>query len=495
MTAARPDRTGVRSTLRRAGRRIRLARGLSGAVLAGLSAHLVLVPWLVLKSVWPITGPDYVLAVGAAGAFGGLVGLLVPVPLRQAARTLDRNLGLDERLTAALEFAPRPDLPLVAPLLADADACAGRLSVRAGVPLAPPVRPVRAALAVLALSALLVWLPPVPLVPPAAVHAAPDAQPAAETQPAERRAALARGDPVRPPLRRPGAETPAVEFRDTPVETDPETLERSLRLASERHPYLDLGDRLPGLRVGGEPGSSLPVPAAAASRPGTELSARRYSRAEAAEALGELESLWGGARQRDLTRPPPLDVVQEHPEVGGPANQPEDGEPVHHDRSQGEPPEAMPLFPDEERLPPTSDRFASLPEATDTPTGDLPPWPKHGSGEGMDDDSPNSEEGTGRNAGEPGTGFSVLPPGLPAERIHTDQAPDVEPAGLRQDGAHRSFLADSAGRVAPARARRPMQDLRARFTRRAEQTLNEEWVPLDARSHIKRYFQAIQARR
>jgi len=143
----------------------------------------------------------------------------------------------------------------------------------------------------------------------------------------------------------------------------------------------------------------------------------------------------------------------------------------------------------------TIDRFASLPESTDTTTSDVPPWPKHGPGEGIDDDSPRDEEGTGRNAGEPGTGFAILPPGSIADRIDTEQAPEVELAGLRQDGAHRSFLADSAGQVARGQARRPMQDMRARFTRRAEQTLNEEWIPLDARNQIKRYFQAIQTRR
>ena len=87
------------------------------------------------------------------------------------------------------------------------------------------------------------------------------------------------------------------------------------------------------------------------------------------------------------------------------------------------------------------------------------------------------------------------PPGSIADRIDTEQAPEVELAGLRQDGAHRSFIADSAGQVARGQARRPMQDMRARFTRRAEQTLNEEWIPPDARGRIKRYFQAIQTRR
>ena len=495
MTGNVSERAGLRSTLRRAGRRIRLARGIAGAVLGALAVHVVLVPWLVLKSVWPIGGSEYVLAVVAATTFGALVGLLVPVPLRQAARTLDRNLDLDERLTAALEFESSTHLPLAAPLVADAAAHARRLSVATAVPLAPPSRPTRGAVAALAVSALLVWLPPLPLVSPASVHAAPDPRPAVETTPAEFHAATSPIPPLRRPPRAPVREPLAVEFRDSPLETDPESLEQSLRLADDRHPFRDLDDRLPSLRVGGAPGSVLPLPADAVSRPDTELSARRYSRAEADAALGELESLWGGARQRDTTRPPPLEVVRERPEEGGPASQPEGGEPVQREPSADDPPETMPLFPDEERLTPQSDRFASLPESTDAATSDVPPWPKHGPGEGIDDDSPRDEEGTGRNAGEPGTGFSVLPPGSIADRIDTEQAPEVELAGLRQDGAHRSFAADSAGQVARGQARRPMQDMRARFTRRAEQTLNEEWVPLDARSHIKRYFQAIQTRR
>ena len=495
MTGNAAERASLRSTLRRAGRRIRLARGVAGAVLAALSVHVVLVPWLVLKSVWPIGGSEYVLAVAAAATFGAFVGFLVPVPLRQAARTLDRNLGLDERLTAALEFESCTHLPLAAPLVADAAAHARRLSVPTAVPLAPPSRPTRGAMAALATSALLVWLPPLPLAAPASVHAAPDAGPVAEATPAAFQAATSPIPPLRRPPRPAGREALTVEFRDSPLEVEPETLEQSLRLASERHPFRDLDERLPSLRVGGAPGSVLPLPADAVSRPDTELSARRYSRAEAAAALGELETLWGGARQRDTTRPPPLEVVRERPEEGGPASQPEGGEPVQREPSESKPPEAIPLFPDEERLQPPSDRFASLPESTDATTSDVPPWPKHGPGEGIDDDSPRDEEGTGRNAGEPGTGFADLPPGSIAARIDTEQAPEVELAGLRQDGAHRSFAADSAGQVAPGQARRPMQDMRARFTRRAEQTLNEEWIPLDARSHIKRYFQAIQTRR
>ncbi len=494
MTVTVADRSRLRSTLRRATHRIRVARGVSGAVLAALSAHAVLVPWLVLKSVWPIGGAEYALVVGAVSALGALVGLLVPVPLRQAARTLDRNLGLDERLTAALEFESRIDLPLVAPLVADAAACASRLSVGAGVPLAPPARRTRATVAVLAISLLLVWLPAVPLVSSPSVQAAPEPHPTDETAPAELQATMARTDQVRHLRPPPAGETPADESRDAPVVTGPETPAHTLRTTNERQPLLDLDDRLPSLQIGGEPGIGLPIPAEAVSPPGTELSARRYSRAEAAEALGELEVLWGGARQRDTTRPPPLETVRERPDQGGPANQPEGGEQFYPEPSDGEQPERMPLFPDDEHLPPPSDRFASLPESTDTSTQDLPPWPRHGPGEGTADDSPGSEEGTGRNAGEPGTGFAVLPRGAPADRIHTEQAPDVEVAGLHQDGAHRSFLADSAGRVGPGQAQRPMQDMRARFTRRAEQTLNEEWIPLDARHHVKRYFQAIQAR-
>ncbi len=495
MTANPSERAGLRSTLRRAGRRIRLARGISGAVLAALAVHVVLIPWLLLKSVWPIDGTEYGLAVIAATALGAMAGFLVPVPLQKAARTLDRNLGLDERLTAALEFESSAHLPLAGPLLSDAATHAGRLSVPAGVSLAPSARPTRAALAVLAVSALLVWLPPVPLVSPASVQAAPEAQPVVGATPVELGATMAPITPLQRPPRQPIQETPAVEFRDSPVEIDPETLEHALRLSDQRRPFHDLDERLPSLRVGGVPGDILSLPADTLSRPDTELSARRYSRAEAAAALGELESLWGGARQRDTTRPPPLEVVRERPEEGGPASQPDGAEPVQREPSADDPPETMPLFPDEERLTPQSDRFASLPESTDTATSDVPPWPKHGPGEGIDDDSPRDEEGTGRNAGEPGSGFAVLPPGSIADRIDTEQAPEVELAGLRQDGAHRSFLADSAGQVARGQARRPMQDMRARFTRRAEQTLSEEWIPLDARSRIKRYFQAIQTRR
>ena len=373
MTVNPSERAGLRSTLRRAGRRIRLARGISGAVLAALAVHVVLIPWLLLKSVWPIDGTEYGLAVIAATALGAMAGFLVPVPNRLAARTLDRNLGLDERLAAALEFETSTHLPLAGPLLSDAAAHAGRLSVPTGVPLAPSSRPAHAALAVLAVSTLLVWLPPVPLVSPASVQAAPEAQPVVGASPVELGVTMTPITPLRRPPRQPVQETPAVEFRDSPVEIDPETLEHALRLSDQRRPFHDLDERLPSLRVGGVPGDILSLPADTLSRPDTELSARRYSRAEAAAALGELESLWGGARQRDTTRPPPLEVVRERPEEGGPASQPDGAEPVQREPSADDPPETMPLFPDEERLTPQSDRFASLPESTDTATSDVPP--------------------------------------------------------------------------------------------------------------------------
>ena len=489
------DRRDLRAALRRAGLRIRIARGISGAVVGGLSVHAALVPWLVLKSVWPIGWTEYALAVGATVALGAALSGLRAVPARHAARALDRNLGLSERLTTALEFETRPYLRLVYPLLADAAAHARKLSVAAAIPLAPPAASTYAATAAVAISLLLVWLPPIPLVTPVSAGAAPDAgsEVAAETV-ASRERASTFDIPHRQAVQ-PATPAHAIEFKDSPIEIDPEALERLLRAGDDRHGLLDLADRLPSLRIGSEPGSTLAALAGAASPPAADLSARRYSRAEAAKALGELESLWGSARQRDSAKPPPLQPVRDEPEEGGPAGQPEGGEPVNREASENEPPEEMPLNPDEERLTPPSDRFASLPESTDAAASDLPPWPKDGPGDGIDDDSRREEEGTGRNSGEPGTGFTNPLRGSIADRIDNEHAPEIELAGLHQDGAHQSFATDLTGRVAPGQARLTMQDMRSRFTRRAEQTLNEEWIPLEARGQIKRYFESIQARR
>jgi hypothetical protein len=163
--------------MRRVRRRLRLQAAVGGAVLFAIPAAAGL---LVAIYAWKIRllpgrGVLLVLAGAAAvGVLGALFGASRRIPLRRAARALDRAAGLSDRLGSALEFGPETRDPFEAAAVADAVRHVDRTRPAAAAPFAVPRDlPALGAIALVCLLLLLCRVPvPARPVPPPAPKAA-----------------------------------------------------------------------------------------------------------------------------------------------------------------------------------------------------------------------------------------------------------------------------------------------------------------------------------
>lgn len=501
MTVARPGHTvedAIVPLLRSAATRLRLERAFVFAVRFGLWSHVALLPWLALKPFGIAMHPGalqpsvrtYAIALIAVMVAGALVGLLRPLPLVRVARELDRRLQLEERLQSVLEFAHEHHRGAVRALIEDAVRLIDGMQLREAIPLRPPPDARRAGVAV-ALGALVLLLPDLQLGglvgPVASTGIVGDARAGVLSS-----LDKPEDEPEIPAQLPPPREVKDIEFKDSPLESRSAELMRFEPAEDEQFAMLDPAVGLPRLQPDND-SASQGARGGARSRQALDFQPRRASQQEAAERLGELETLWG-TPARPHEQPPALPAEKrEQPEESGPAE--EAGEEVpDHPVSEEETVEVNELHPDEERMPPQSDRFASLPEGMDAATNDLPPWPKGGPGEGQEDDSERDSEGTGRSSGKPGSGFAPFGRGPAAARFGSADEDEMRLKGLRQVGEEDSIETDLPALSTEGSSQMEFRALRARFTRRAEQSLSEEWVPFAAREQVKRYFRAIEAR-
>ena len=101
--------------LAEASRRIRLLRAPCRAVRFALFAHLILVPWVLLRGLLPLPFEFYILALLLVTVAGAACGLLSPLPPSLVTRLLDHRLALKERLGSALEVMHRQEQPMATP--------------------------------------------------------------------------------------------------------------------------------------------------------------------------------------------------------------------------------------------------------------------------------------------------------------------------------------------------------------------------------------------
>lgn len=136
-------------------RRMRLLLALRWGVRFALAATLAALLWLVGAKLTdiPFSGAGVALFLILALLAGAAFGALRRLSRFQAALITDARLGLQERLSSALDLLhqPEPD-PLVAALVADATRCAATIDARAVFPVKAPREtcPLAAALAILA---------------------------------------------------------------------------------------------------------------------------------------------------------------------------------------------------------------------------------------------------------------------------------------------------------------------------------------------------------
>ena len=114
--------------------RLRLQRGLDITVPILCLAHLLIVPWWFFREIWPFTLDIYLLFLVVISSVLGLTGIIIPITHLEAARYLDRNGNLDQRIEAAVEFINERKRPIVAALIRNAS---DRLRTRAVDKLVP----------------------------------------------------------------------------------------------------------------------------------------------------------------------------------------------------------------------------------------------------------------------------------------------------------------------------------------------------------------------
>ena len=229
------------------------------------------------------------------------------------------------------------------------------------------------------------------------------------------------------------------------------------------------------------------------SRTKDELALRLSTAEEITERLEKLETLWGSGTPRDGESTETEDRFDGVPSQGTPAEQPQGNQASQENPSDSAGgADSDDSDPREESNAPQSDRFSSAPETTNSRSTELPPFPRHGDGEGFDDKHEDSTEGSGRTSGQPGTGEAELVRGPPNKRINNDSPTELSLAGTQQAGRHDAYETDSRGLNASSESQYALRTLRIQFIRQAEEKLGDSWVPLEARAHVKCYFQTLE---
>jgi hypothetical protein len=154
-------------------RRLRLQAALEAGVLFAVPASASVLIAIFTWKIRLLDGRGLLFAVGAAVLFalvGAVAGAAGAIPLRRAARALDRSAGLSDRLGSALEFGPETQDPFEAAAVADAARHLPQARPEAAAPFGlPAALPALGAVVFVCLLLLLARIP---------VPAAPVARPA-----------------------------------------------------------------------------------------------------------------------------------------------------------------------------------------------------------------------------------------------------------------------------------------------------------------------------
>ncbi|MBI5477813.1 MAG: hypothetical protein HY906_03090 [Deltaproteobacteria bacterium] len=162
--------------MRRVRRRLRLQAALEAAVLFAIPAAAGVLVAIYAWKIRALQGRGVLLVLAGAaavGLLGALFGAGRRIPLRRAARAIDRAAGLSDRLGSALEFGPDTKDPFEAAAVEDATRHLDRARPAAAAPFAwPRDLPALGAITLVCLLLLLVRVPlparPVPVPPPQA---------------------------------------------------------------------------------------------------------------------------------------------------------------------------------------------------------------------------------------------------------------------------------------------------------------------------------------
>jgi hypothetical protein len=475
----------LRERLAEASRRIRLLRALSRAVRFALLAHLILVPWVLLRGLAPLPFALYALALLFVTFAGTAYGLLSPLPPSLVARLLDHRLALRERLGSALEVMHRQGQPMVDALFADAAAAAEGARLATAFPMAPPGE-ARYLLPVLALASALFLLPPLPLripgslvflrsptsdeeqQPRAAEAARPDSRHwGFPKEPREREGKEA--SPGRPAPRQ-AWDDPAATYKDTAIGSRRPDFASFLRKGDERLRLLAPSPAFPDLQ-----GDYTQSPSQAQIlRMQEALREARLGKPSGAELERLMEALKGLNRRTESQGPP-------------------DGEKRSGDFSGQE------ASPSDRRLEALERALSRLRErgaGTDEGGQRLKPAPgpdsAGGEREGEKEGWPDGPREEGQQKGSrPGRSPSPQARDRPTPRIDSPKV-DSSLAGQGREGKQESYDTDLWGAGAKSPSRLPYMETLTHYRQMAEEALSKERVPFNYREQVKEYFRSLE---
>jgi hypothetical protein len=446
--------------------------------LAPLAAKAVLGRWAL-----PLAGGVTVLA-AVVGLGYGLSRRVAPL---DAARLADREFGLADRLTTALEHGHRAESPMVSALVSDAvervEGLPARQIVRRVVPREVRVLPLPVAVAL-----VLVLAPPVP-VPSARffqhMSQAPDAEQVADRPDAavlEERARPFPRDPLRPPsfeerdfAQRSGTGSGATAgdlsaiFKDTSLASQRPDFNSFLKKGDERLKLLEKVDRLPDLQSDFT-ASQYKMVFRKSKELRSGLSPGQVSPKKLRELLDEMEKLGrkgGGSWSQDAAEG--MDALEQG----------------QQDRAL----EAMEKALGKMRAMEERDRSGkNLKGGRD---GDRSGRGRErGRGDGMSPDEQDPGEGEGLL---PGKGTSPSRKGEATQRLRASPF-DAAVDGESRRGRKNSYDTNMTGRGGKMDSRLQYLGLIGQYQKMMEDTITREQIPRDYHTQIKDYFQSLEER-
>jgi hypothetical protein len=445
------------------------------AAVVPLLFRLALGPWGLALAVVLLT---------AGAVTGVLVGLLKRVSPADAARLADREFGLDDRLSTALEWAERDDrTQLVDSLVVDAvsrvEAVQLRQVVRRILPREARMLPVPVALAV-----ILAWAPPVPL-PTASL---PDFSPAAQKEEARERGDGTMLEDRARPLTKDKQPKPVFEerdwaqkgatgaaatagdlsavFKDTSLANQRPDFNSFLKKGDERLKMLEQTDRLPDLQF--------------------DFTSSQYKMV-----FRKSKELKSGLR--DTVSPQKLKELLEEMERLGRKSQGGWGQDVSEGMEAlegGNTDRAM------EAMQKALDKMRAQDEAQRGGKGlrggresDRRSGREGGRGDGGPKDQ-DFGEGEGMM---PGKGKSGAPKGEASQRLRANPY-DVGVEGESRRGKKDGFDTNLTGRAGKMSSRLSYMGVIGQYKKAMEDAISREQIPRDFHGQIRDYFQALDER-
>jgi hypothetical protein len=488
-----PDPAVLQRLVSEVARQIRVRRaeyyGLRGGFIGAL---LALLPLCFREFLGPRGVALAAVLLGLGVVAGLLYGVLLKLPLSEAARLADRGYGLQDRVATALEWAARPDrTPMVDALRADAASRAESLDKRRIIPRHFP-REARFLPLPLLAGVVLAVTPPIPLpqasLPNFSVSREDEEEKASDragTLETAERPKAPRTDPVKrvemqernlvPRIGAGGQSQPgdlSAIFKDTSLGGKAPDFNSFLKKGDERIRMLEQVDRLPDLQQDYTPRQSKVIfQRAKALRGG--LDPNKVSPEKLRELLNEMERLGRKGGPNNWTG----DVFEGMEALEG----------GQTDKAM----EAMERALSKMRSLEEKGRDGkSLRGGREGDRRGAQRGRDRGAGQGGPGDEGDFPEGEGLL---PGRGKSPNPKGDATQRLHANPF-DVGVEGQTRSGRKEGLDTNMIGRGANTPSRLQYLGVLGQYRKMMEEAIAREQVPRDFQTQVKEYFQSLDER-